>query len=70
MRTEERLIFEVQIPHGMKMFEGLEGRPPRSHEEFMKRIIEDGQIELPELEAGKEYIYVPERKELMQRDAQ
>lgn len=65
--TQGRLVFEVQIPQAMQLFKAAEGRPPKSHEEFMKKIIQVNSIPLPKLPAGDEYFYDPERGELMVR---
>jgi hypothetical protein len=64
-RVQERLIFEVQIPHAMQLFEAENGYKPRSHEEFMEKIIKANNLELPDLPPGHRYVYDPERGELM-----
>ncbi|MDX1945817.1 MAG: hypothetical protein SFU86_10505 [Pirellulaceae bacterium] len=61
---KERIVFQIQIPDGMNKFKALEGRAPSSHDEFMQRIIQEGQIKLPMLPAGHEYVYQPETEEL------
>lgn len=61
----ERLAYEVQIPEAMKLFQATEGRLPKSHEEFMERIVKENQIHLPLLPEGHKYIYDPQRGELM-----
>jgi len=65
--TEQKLIFDVQIPKAMSLFRATKDRYPESHAEFMKEIIEEGGIQLPELPAGEEYIYLPEKGKLMIR---
>ena len=47
--SKERIIFEMRIPEAMKIYKALNGRAPKSHEEFMKGIIEADRIKLPEL---------------------
>src|SRR5262249_6698823 len=37
---EERIIFDAQIPKQMQIYKELNNRAPKSHEEFMKEIIE------------------------------
>lgn len=64
-RTRERVVFEVQIPHAMQLYEATNGRKPRSHDEFMQEIIGFNQIQLPELPPGQRYVYDPESGELM-----
>ena len=63
--TRERMVFEVQIPQAMQLFEATEGRAPQSHDEFMQRIVQANNLRLPELPQGQRYVYDPERKELM-----
>lgn len=64
-RVQERLIFEVQIPHAMQLFEAENGYKPRSHEEFMEKIIKANNLELPDLPPGHRYVYDPQQGELM-----
>lgn len=65
--TEQKLIFDVQIPKAMSLYQATHDQFPASHEEFMKEIIEENSIELPELPAGQEYVYMPEKGKLMVR---
>src|SRR5688572_11852263 len=37
--TKERLVFEIQVPQAMQLFEAENGRKPQSQEEFMEKII-------------------------------
>lgn len=62
---KERIVFQIQIPENMKLFKALEGRAPQSHEEFMEKIIQEGQIKLPPLPPGNVYVYDPATEELM-----
>jgi hypothetical protein len=62
-RVEERLNFD-QVTYALKLFEASEGRAPKSHEEFMEKIITANNISLPELPAGQSYVYDPEAKQL------
>ena len=66
-RTKERIVFDIAIPHALQLYEALEGHAPKSHEEFMEKIIKFNMIELPELPHGHEYVYDPEAKQLMVR---
>ncbi|MBC8869054.1 MAG: hypothetical protein H8E44_06530 [Planctomycetes bacterium] len=61
----EKAVFQIQIPQAMQYFKGAEGRAPKSHEEFMSKIIEANNIKLPELNPRQKYIYDPEKEELM-----
>jgi hypothetical protein len=63
--TRERTVFNILIPHALQLFQAEHGYLPRSHEEFMREIIEANQIALPELPAGHRYVYDPQRGELM-----
>lgn len=62
--VRERMVFDVQIPQALQLFEATEGRKPTSHEEFMQRIVAANQIQLPDLPAGSEYQYQPDDGEL------
>ena len=64
--TQHRIAF-LQVENAVKMFKGVNGRMPNSHEEYMEKIIEENGITLPELQNGEEYFYDPEKGELMVR---
>lgn len=64
-RTKERLAFDIQIKHAMNLFKAMENRAPKSHEEFMEKIIRANHIALPELPEGHRYVYDPKTEELM-----
>ena len=63
--VKEKAVFEIQIPHAMNLFKATNGNAPKSHEEFMSQIIKANRINLPELPAGKKYVYDPEQAQLM-----
>jgi hypothetical protein len=63
--VRERVVFEIQIPGALNLFNASEGRNPESHEEFMEKIIKFNNIKLPELPPGQKYIYDPAQNELM-----
>ncbi len=63
---EHQLTFN-SVKQVLDLYKAEHGRHPESHEAFMKEIIEANQIQLPELPAGDEYWYDPERGELMVR---
>ncbi len=63
--ARERLVFQVSIPQALQLFQAEKGYLPRSHEEFMREIIEYNRIPLPELPPGHRYVYDPQRGELM-----
>jgi len=66
-RVEEKLTFEVKIPQAMQIYKATDaqGKGPKSHAEFMDKIIKTNFIKLPELRAGEEYEYDPKTEELM-----
>ena len=64
-RAEDRIIFEIRIPDAMSKFKALNGRAPKSHEEFKKEILDAYNIALPKLPDGDTYIYDPETGQLM-----
>jgi hypothetical protein len=64
-RIRERVVFEVQIPHAMQLYQATEGQAPKSHDEFMQKIIQANSIKLPELPPGGRYIYDPGTEQLM-----
>ena len=63
--VRERMVFDVTIPEAMKLFKAMEDRGPKSHEEFMEKIIKANNIHLPELPEGDRYKYDPKTEQLM-----
>jgi hypothetical protein len=63
-RTKERVVFDIQIPHALQLFEAMEGRKPKTHEEFMTKIVQFNKIPLPELPEGQVYAYHPDTGDL------
>ncbi len=61
----ERIAFDIQIPEAMKLFKAAEDRAPKTHEEFMERIIKEQHINLPTLPEGERYMYDPQTGLLM-----
>jgi hypothetical protein len=64
-QAKERIVFEIQIPQAMKLYEATNDRKPQSHEEFMEQIIKFNAIPLPQLPPNSRYIYDPATGELM-----
>lgn len=62
-QTEQRLEF-MKIEHALNLFEAEHGRKPKSHEEFMEKIVTFNQIQLPRLPEGEKYVYDPADGEL------
>ena len=46
-RTRERVVFEVQIPKAIQLYEALNGKKLASQEEFFEHIIKANKIDLP-----------------------
>ncbi len=64
--VEQRLVFEAQIPKAMQLYKAEHAdKGPPTHEAFMKDIIEDGLIKLPELPDNYKYVYDPKTEKLM-----
>jgi hypothetical protein len=63
----ENAVLTIQIPYALKLFKGAEGRAPKSHEEFMEKIIKANTIRLPQelLGDGERYLYDPKTEQLM-----
>jgi len=62
---KDQVVFNVQIPKAMQIFEATNNRRPKSHDEFMDRIIARNSIKLPELLLDHRYVYDAKRGELM-----
>jgi len=61
--AEHKLIF-TSIEHALNLYWATEGNYPKTHDEFMKKIVDFNKIQLPELDEGVEYIYDPEDHKL------
>ena len=61
----ERVIFTIEVPNALKLYEAVNGNPPRTNEEFMTQVIQANGVKLPELPPGQRYVWDPETKELM-----
>lgn len=64
VRVQEKLEF-LQVDEALKLYKATNGELPKSHEEFMEKIIKANQIHLPQLQPGDKYIYDPEKGQLM-----
>jgi hypothetical protein len=62
---KQKIVFEVQIPHAVKLFQAENGRFPKDMAEFQSAILNPSQITLPELPRGHKYYYEPKTGELM-----
>ena len=63
-KLEQKAVLEWNIPQALSYFQASEGRMPKSHEEFMTKIVEANKLVLPELPAGRVYQFNPEKGEL------
>lgn len=61
--TAEHQTILNNVRHALDLYRAEHGEFPKSHEEFMTRIIEANSIVLPELEEGYEYWYDPSERD-------
>lgn len=59
-KVKEKVVFEIQIPQAMNLYQAEKGYFPRTHEEFMEIIIDFNRIKLPKLPDGQMYRYHPD----------
>lgn len=64
INVKQKAVLEIQIPHALQLFQATEGRIPRSHAEFMEKIVQANQLVLPELPEGGVYHFDTEKGEL------
>ena len=63
--AQERILM-LQIQHNLDLYKAEhDNKPPKTQDEYMKAIIQDGGVSLPELPAGKRYVYDPKSGDLM-----
>jgi hypothetical protein len=62
---KEKAVFDFQIKPALELYNADKGFYPKTHEDFMKDIIEANMIKLPELFEGERYVYEPETHQLM-----
>jgi len=55
-QTKDRLQF-LQVAHTLNNYKAMNGHFPKSHDEFMKQVIERNGLQLPLLPRGQEYFY-------------
>ncbi len=63
--TKERIAFEIEVPHALSLYKATEGQGPKSHEEFMEKIIQFNRIKLPQLPPDAKYVYDVGSEQLM-----
>ncbi len=54
IKFEQKAIFDLTIKPTLEAYKALNGSYPKSHEEFMEKIIKANNIMLPELPAGQQ----------------
>ena len=69
-KAGQAVIFNMQIPSGMKTFKAMNDRYPRDWDEFDREILKPAHIQLPELPPGKQYYYDPQQGQLMVQTVQ
>jgi len=62
--TAVNKLTKIQYTQALNFYRAKKGHYPKTHEEFMEKIIKFNKLKLPELEAGVEYLYDPEDHEL------
>lgn len=62
--AQERIRFG-QVEHALNLYNAQNGHYPKTHEDFMKDIVQFNQIPLPELPQGHRYVYDPQSHQLM-----
>lgn len=60
----DRTIF-LNLQHAMDLYKGEHGALPKTHDDFMRDIIQANNIKLPELPDDSRYVYMPDKEELM-----
>ncbi len=64
-RVKESLNLS-QATQALNFFKAMnEGRGPKTHEEYMKKVIKENDLKLPKLPKGQRYRYDPDTEELM-----
>lgn len=58
--TIEQKYIIANKDRALQLYQAEHGEFPKSHEEFMEKIIRPNNIQLPALEPGYEYLYKPE----------
>lgn len=54
--TKQKIAI-LQVEHAVNIFNAMEGRYPKDHDEFMEKVIKANQIKLPEPARGFSYQY-------------
>ncbi len=54
-------IAKAQITHALNLYKAQHGKPPQTHDEFVKEILDPANIKLPKLRDGERYRFDPSR---------
>ncbi|MBC8350974.1 MAG: hypothetical protein H8E66_03250 [Planctomycetes bacterium] len=65
IKFEQKAVFDLQIKPALEFYKASNGAYPKTHDEFMEKIIKANSIQLPELPAGQDYVFDPEKAQLM-----
>jgi hypothetical protein len=66
IRAEQKIKLAT-VTHALALYNATEGRGPKSHEEFMEKVVKFNQIELEPLQEPYEYWFNAEEQVLMKR---
>jgi hypothetical protein len=64
-QTKQKVVFEIQVPQALELYRAGEGNGeyPKSHAEFMSKVINANNIQLPKLPEGQVYRYRPHEEQ-------
>ena len=65
IRFEQKAVFDLQIKPALEFYKASNGSYPKTHEEFMDKIVKENGIVLPTLPEGQKYVFDPEQGQLM-----
>ena len=60
----EQKAFEMALPQLLQLFQAEHGRKPKSHEEFMAKVIDAHKRKLPKAPEGQKFVYDPTTEKL------
>ncbi len=63
--TAKQKIAFMSVEHALNLYKAEHDAVPKTHDEFMDKIVKFNNIQLPELPEGQKYIWDPEQGELM-----
>ena len=65
IKSEQKAVFDFQIKPALEFYKASNGSYPKTHEEFMEKIIKANNLSLPDLPVGQKYVFDPEQGQLM-----